>query len=106
VQQYLRDAIGQDEATVSRWVRHWIAEGLGALETLVGRNSGDGRHCFGASVTLADACVVPQLYNARRAGLDLATWPCLAAVASHLESLPEFAAARPEVQPDAPPGGG
>jgi maleylacetoacetate isomerase len=106
VQQYLREATGQDEDAVSRWVRHWTAEGLGALETLVGRHSGDGRHCFGASVTLADACLVPQLYNARRAGLDLAPWSRLAAVASHLESLPEFAAARPEVQPDAPSGGG
>jgi maleylacetoacetate isomerase len=106
VQQYLRDATGQDEAAISRWVRHWIAEGLGALETLVGRHSGDGRYCFGASVTLADACLVPQLYNARRAGLDLAPWPRLAAVASHLESLSAFVAAHPEVQPDAPPGGG
>jgi len=106
VQQYLRDATGQDEAAISRWVRHWIAEGLGALETLVGRHSGDGRYCFGASVTLADACLVPQLYNARRAGLDLAPWPRLAAVASHLESLSAFVAAHPAVQPDAPPGGG
>jgi maleylacetoacetate isomerase len=106
VQQYLRDATGQDETAISRWVRHWIAEGLGALETLVGRHSGDGRYCFGASVTLADACLVPQLYNARRAGLDLAPWPRLAAVASHLESLSAFVAAHPEVQPDAPPGGG
>jgi len=106
VQQYLRDGLGQDEAAVSRWVRHWIAEGLDALDTLIGRHSGDGRHCFGEAVTLADACLVPQVYNARRAGLDLAPWPRLAAVASHLESLPPFAAARPEAQPDAPPVAG
>lgn len=101
VQQYLRDGLGQDDAAVARWMRHWIAEGFGALETLIERNSRDGRHCFGGSLTLADACLVPQVYNARRAGLDLAPWPRLAAVASHLESLPAFAAARPEVQPDA-----
>ena len=95
-----------DDAAVARWIRHWIAEGFGALETLIERNSRDGRHCFGGSVTLADACLVPQVYNARRAGLDLVPWPRLAAVASHLESLPEFAAARPEAQPDAPPGTG
>jgi maleylacetoacetate isomerase len=89
VQQYLRDGLGQDEAAVSQWVRHWIAEGFGALETL----------------TLADACLVPQAYNARRAGLDLAPWPRLAAVTGYLETLPAFAAARPEVQPDAPPVG-
>ena len=105
VQQYLRDGLGRDEAAVSHWVRHWIAEGFGALDTLIGRHSGDGRHCFGEAVTLADACLVPQVYNARRAGLDLDPWPRLAAVASHLESLPGFAAARPEVQPDAPTGG-
>jgi maleylpyruvate isomerase len=105
VQQYLRDGLGQDEAAVSYWVRHWIAEGFGALDTLIGRHSGDGRHCFGEAVTLADACLVPQVYNARRAGLDLGPWPRLAAVASHLESLPGFAAARPEAQPDAPPAG-
>jgi len=106
VQQYLRDGLGQDEAAVSGWVQHWISEGFGALETLIGRHSSDGRHCFGGSVTLADACLVPQVYNARRAGLDLAPWPRLAAVATRLESLPEFAAARPEAQPDAPPRAG
>jgi maleylacetoacetate isomerase len=105
VQQYLRDGLGQDEAAVTQWVRHWIAEGFGALETLIGRHSGDGRHSFGESVTLADACLVPQAYNARRAGLDLGPWPRLAAVTGYLETLPAFAAARPEVQPDAPPVG-
>ena len=84
-----------------RWVRHWIARGFGALEQLVARHSGDGRHCFGTGVTLADVFLVPQVYNARRAQLDLAPYPRLAAVARHLESLPAFAAARPEAQPDA-----
>jgi maleylacetoacetate isomerase/maleylpyruvate isomerase len=103
VQQYLRDELGQAEGAVTRWVRHWITTGFGALETLIGRYSGDGRHSFGGSVTLADACLVPQVYNARRAGLDLARWPRLAAVIGYLETLPAFAAARPEAQPDAPP---
>ena len=106
VQQYLRDGLGHGEAAVSQWVRNWIAEGFGALETLIGRYSGDGRHSFGESVTLADACLVPQAYNARRAGLDLAAWPRLAAVTGYLETLPAFAAARPEAQSDAPPVGG
>jgi maleylacetoacetate isomerase len=105
VQQYLRDGLGQDEPAVSGWVRHWISEGFNALETLIGRHSADGRHCFGAAVTLADACLVPQAYNARRAGLDLAHWPRLMAVAGYLEALPAFAVARPEAQPDAPPVG-
>jgi maleylacetoacetate isomerase len=101
VLQYLRSELGQDEAGVGRWARHWIARGFDALEQLVARHTGDGRHCFGGSVTLADVCLVPQVANARRVQLDLAPWPRIAAAATHLESLPEFAAARPEAQPDA-----
>ena len=101
VQQYLRAELGADEAAAARWTRHWIARGFTALETLIARHSGDGRHGFGSSVTLADVFLVPQLYNARRAQLDLAPFPRLAAVGAHLEGLPAFVAARPENQPDA-----
>jgi maleylacetoacetate isomerase len=101
VLQYLRSELGQDDAGVARWARHWIASGFEALEQLLARHSGDGRHCFGRSVTLADVCLVPQVANARRVQLDLAPWPRIAAVTAHLESLPAFAAARPEAQPDA-----
>ena len=101
VLQYLRSELGQDDAGVARWARHWIASGFEALEQLVARHSGDGRHCFGSSVTLADVCLVPQVANARRVQLDLAPWPRITAVAGHLESLPAFAAARPDAQPDA-----
>ncbi len=101
VLQYLRAELGQDDAGVARWARHWIARGFDALEQLVARHSGDGRHCFGSSVTLADVCLVPQVANARRVQLDLAPFPQLAAVVQHLESLPAFAAARPEAQSDA-----
>jgi maleylacetoacetate isomerase len=101
VQQYLRGEIGATDEAVAHWVRHWIAGGFRALEQLVERHSTDGRHCFGTSVTLADAFLVPQVYNARRAQLDLAPYPRLAAITQHLESLPAFAAARPESQPDA-----
>ena len=101
VQQYLRGELGQDDATVSRWTRHWIDRGFVALEQLIARHSGDGRHCYGSSVTLADVFVVPQVYNARRAQLDLSPYPRLGAVVQYLESVPAFAAARPEAQPDA-----
>jgi len=86
---------------VGRWMRHWIDRGFAAFEQLVARHSADGRYCYGSSVTLADVFLVPQVYNARRAQLDLSTYPRLAAAAQHLEALPAFAAARPEVQPDA-----
>jgi maleylacetoacetate isomerase/maleylpyruvate isomerase len=101
VQRYLRTELGQDDAGVSRWVHHWIARGFGALEELVARHSSDGRHCHGGSVTFADAFLVPQMYNARRAGVDLEPYPRLVGIARHLESLPAFRAARPEAQPDA-----
>jgi len=101
VQQYLRGELGQDDETVARWTRHWIDRGFVALEQLIARHTGDGRHCYGSSVTLADAFLVPQVYNARRAQLDLSPYPRLAAVVQHLESVPAFAAARPEAQPDA-----
>ena len=101
VLQYLRSELGQDDAGVARWARHWIASGFEALEQLVARHSGDGRHCFGSAVTLADVCLVPQVANARRVQLDLAPWPRILAVTGHLESLPAFAAARPDAQPDA-----
>jgi maleylpyruvate isomerase len=101
VLQYLRRELGADEAAVTRWIRHWIAHGFTALEAWIVRHSVDGRHCYGAAVTLADVCLVPQVYNARRFGLDLAPWPRLVAVAAALEELPAFATARPELQPDA-----
>jgi maleylacetoacetate isomerase len=101
VQQYLRAELGQPDEVVTRWVRHWIASGFEALESLIARHSRDGRHCFGDAVTLADVCLVPQAANARRAQFDLAAFPRLIAVCSHLEALPAFAAARPDAQPDA-----
>jgi maleylacetoacetate isomerase len=101
VTAYLRSELGADDAAVNRWVGHWIQRGFGALEERVRRASGDGRHCYGLSVTLADVFLVPQMYNARRFKVDVAAYPRLVAISAHLEDLPAFAAARPEAQPDA-----
>jgi maleylacetoacetate isomerase len=101
VLNYLKGPLGQDQAAVDTWYRHWIAEGFGALEELARRHSGDGRHLFGRAVTLADVLLVPQVYNARRFRCDLGEFPTLVTICAHLESLPAFAAARPEAQPDA-----
>ena len=81
------------------WSRDWIASGLAALEELVGRH-GEGC-CFGSAVTLADLCMVPQLYNARRFEVDLSVCPNLVAVDERLADLPAFADAHPSAQPDA-----
>jgi maleylacetoacetate isomerase len=104
VLNYLRAPLGLDDTTVTAWYAHWIARGFEALEERARRLSGDGRYLYGGTVTLADVCLVPQVYNARRFNCDLAPYPALRAICAHLESLPAFAQAAPEVQPDASPG--
>ena len=101
VLQYLRREFGQDDAGVNRWAQHWISAGFDAVEQWVGRHSAAGRHAWGDAATLADVFLLPQVVNARRVSLDLAPWPRIAGVAAHLETLPAFAAARPDAQPDA-----
>jgi maleylacetoacetate isomerase len=101
VLNYLRSPLGHDEDAVNQWYRHWVASGFQALETEARRASADGRHMFGSAVTLADICIVPQMYNARRFKCDLEPYPTLRSICAHLESLPAFAGAAPEAQPDA-----
>jgi maleylacetoacetate isomerase len=90
-----------DESTVNAWYAQWIARGFDSLEKQVQSTTGDGRHMFGTTVTLADVLLVPQMYNARRYHCDLAPYPTLAAIAAHLEALAAFARAAPEAQPGA-----
>lgn len=101
VLNYLRDELKQGEQAVNRWYAHWIAAGFRGLEELARRSSADRRYCFGSSVTLADVCLVPQMFNARRFNCDVTPYPTLVSISSHLEQLPAFVAARPEAQPDA-----
>lgn len=101
VLNYLRREFKQDDEGVNAWYRHWIAEGFRALEQWTQKYSTEGRYCFGDSVSLADVLLVPQMFNARRFQTDLAPYPKLVQICGHLEALPEFAAARPEAQPDA-----
>jgi maleylpyruvate isomerase len=99
VLKYLRGELALDEAAVGRWYRHWIAEGFGPLETLV-RRFGRG-YCFGDAITMADVCLVPQVFNARRFDCDLSSYPTLVAIADRLIGEPAFARAAPAAQPDA-----
>jgi maleylpyruvate isomerase len=87
-----------DDSTVNTWYARWIARGFDSLEKQVQSTTGDGRHMFGTTVTLADVLLVPQIYNARRYHCDLAPYPQLCAMAAHLETLPAFARAAPEAQ--------
>ena len=89
-----------DDDTI-RWARHWINLGLSALEQMTISVSKQGEFCFGQTPTMADLCLVPQLSNARRFGVDLAAYPKLLAIEAACMSLPAFADAAPENQPDA-----
>jgi maleylpyruvate isomerase len=100
VLKYLRTELGLDEAAVRRWYHHWVAESFRGLEALLRQSSG-GTFCFGDAVSLADVCLVPQVYNARRFGCDLAPYPTLVRIADSLRALPAFARAAPENEPDA-----
>lgn len=83
------------------WARHWMALGFATLEAHLAHDPATGRCCHGDTPTLADCCVVPQVFNARRFELDLAPYPTLVRIAEHCEALPAFIAAHPAQQPDA-----
>lgn len=82
-------------ATMEGWMQHFIDLGLQGLEGLLQQHP-EGRFCYGDTVTLADICLVPQVYNARRWGVDLTPTPRLAAITDALDLLPAFRAAHPD----------
>ena len=98
---YLRKQLGQNEDAVNGWYRHWVENGLAALEKLVAAQPRDGNYCIGAQVTLADVCLVPQMANARRFNCDVSGCPTLVKIDAACRALAAFAAAAPEKQPDA-----
>lgn len=102
VLQYFEREWNVPSAERDTWVRHWMAEGFAACEQLLNDNPATSEFCEGSEPTIADICLIPQLYNARRFGLDLTPYPCLMRIEAACLALPEFDAARPERQPDAP----
>lgn len=99
VLQALEHRFGISERDSVAWYRHWILEGFGALEKRLATTA--GRYSYGDAVTLADLCLVPQVYNARRYQCDLASFPTIRRVDAACGELPAFESARPERQPDA-----
>ncbi|MBI3148878.1 MAG: maleylacetoacetate isomerase [Betaproteobacteria bacterium] len=101
VLRYLDENLGASADAQTAWYHHWLQAGLAALERRLGTEPGTGKFCHGATPTVADLCLVPQLYNARRHALDLAPFPTLTRIETACQALPAFAAAAPERQPDA-----
>jgi maleylacetoacetate isomerase len=102
VQDALLGEFGFDEATLRRWYARWIGEGFAALERMLTGSAETGTFCHGSTPTLADACLVPQAFNARRWGCDLAPFPTVRRVDAACRELPAFQAAAPERQADCP----
>lgn len=101
VLNYLTGELGVSQEQRSQWYRHWIAEGLEALESLLTDNPETGRFCHGDAPGLADICLVPQLFNARRFDCPLQDYPTLLRIEEACQALPAFSEAAPGLQPDA-----
>ncbi len=102
VLQYFEHDWGVPQPEREVWIRHWITEGFAAFENLLQGNPSTGEFCDGHAPTIADCCLVPQVYNARRFSIDMSAYPTIVRIEAACLSLPAFDAARPERQPDAP----
>lgn len=98
VLQYLEGPLAQAPGTRDAWYRHWIDAGFAALEEMLGRDASRGRFCFGESPTIADVCLVPQVFNARRFSVELSAYPCIVAIDAACRELAAFEGAAPEKQ--------
>ena len=90
---YLKNKLGAEQESRDDWYRHWIREGFTALENMA---EGSGTYLGGDAPDLADICLVPQMFNARRFKLDLGAFPTLVRIDAALQDLEPFAAAHPE----------
>jgi maleylacetoacetate isomerase len=102
VLQYLEKEDGMPQIERERWMRHWIEGGFAALEEMLADNPSTGDFCEGDVPSIADCCLVPQVYNARRFEVDLTPYPTIRRINDHCLGLPAFELARPERQSDAP----
>jgi len=100
VLKYLTGRLGASEEGKAAWITHWHSAGLAALEAELARDAQRGRFCVGDAPTMADCCLVPQLFAARRFGLDLSPYPTLLAVDAACQQLTAFQQAHPGNQPD------
>ena len=95
--QYIKRQLKHEQPEIDAWYHHWVIEGFSAIEAMIA----PGPYTYGAQVTLADVCLVPQVFNARRLKVPLDRFPKIVAADAACLKLPAFDKARPENQPDA-----
>jgi maleylpyruvate isomerase len=98
VLQYLEKDLGHDKAVRDAWYGHWVRLGLDALERRLVRDAETGRFCHGDAPTLADVCLVPQVFNARRFAVGLEGYPRIVGIDAACREIPEFQSAAPDRQ--------
>jgi maleylacetoacetate isomerase len=102
VLRYLAKPMGQDEKTVELWFNHWIAAGFEGIERMLAEDGQAGEFCHGDAPTMADTCLVPQVFNAQRyPSFDFKPYPTIQKIFANCMKLDAFDRARPEKQPDA-----
>ena len=100
VLRYIREEFGVTDAQRDAWYAHWIPEGFRSAELTAQEHAAAGPFVFGETATLAETCLIPQMYNARRFKVPLDDSPRLVAIEAHCNRLPAFVDALPENQPD------
>ncbi|WP_029043527.1 maleylacetoacetate isomerase [Cupriavidus sp. WS] len=101
VLKYLKHTLGVTEEAKDAWYRHWVELGFEAVNTNLARSGKAGRFCFGDTPTLADICLVPQVFNAQRFNIDVSRYAAIAKAFEACMALPAFQQAEPKAQPDA-----
>ena len=101
VLKYLSGTLQVSDEVKNAWYQHWVQAGFSAIETMLANSPDTGKSCYGDTPTLADCCLIPQVYNAERFNVDMAAYPTIARITAHCRSLPAFQQAAPEQQADA-----
>lgn len=99
--RYLKKSYRLDDEGVNVWYRHWIAEGLSGLEAYLASSDKSGKYCYRDQVTIADCCLVPQVFNAQRYQCDLVPYPTIGRIFEACMNVDAFIEAQPSRQPDA-----
>lgn len=101
VLKYLKHELQASDDARNAWYRHWVTLGLGAVESMLADSSATGKFCHGDTPSLADLCLVPQVFNARRLDCDLSAMPTVVRIDAACREIQAFDLAAPEKQPDA-----